>query len=176
MSERIEAPCMPKFSDLNLRDLLPQKGRMALIRKVLDADLEAGEPWVKCQVVVGEEGIPSAYNTPQVLAPVAIEYVAQAGAVLGSLLAMKSSKEGSSAVATARQGMICSVRELQVHVPGLLVGQELEVLARLTGGDEALSLIEGQVSALGISGAQEVLMTVRCSVVHTEPVNAKAQI
>jgi predicted hotdog family 3-hydroxylacyl-ACP dehydratase len=143
------------------QDLLPQKGTMALIRRILAADLSASEPWVRAEVVVGPEALSSEYSPDQVLAPVGIEYVAQAGAVLGGLLARKGGSGGP-----VRGGMIGAVREVQLYGKALKRGQVLHVVARLLAGDEQMSSIQGELYAAEESEESGLLMSVRCSVVH----------
>jgi predicted hotdog family 3-hydroxylacyl-ACP dehydratase len=143
------------------RDLLPQKGAMALIRRILAADLSDPEPWVRVEVVVGFEALRSEFSPDHVLAPVGIEYVAQAGAVLGGLLSRKQGSGGP-----VRGGMIGAVREVKLYGRAPKRGQVLHVVARLLAGDEQMSSIQGEIYLAEEPQESGLLMTVRCSVVH----------
>ena len=131
--------------------LLPQKPPMALIEEIL----EVGDDWIRCGATVGDEAPLKRGSASEVISAVGLEYLAQAGAVLGGL------KGG-----LASEGMVISAREIHFEICSMRKGMKLSSFVRIVAADSDTTMFEGE---LRDRVSQELVLRARFTVLHRMP-------
>ena len=133
---------IPQFIETEkVRELLPQKSKMALIDRVISHDFASRE--IICETDIKSDNLFFDAEAGGVPSFVSFELMAQSVALLASL--------GSIASGTkAKSGMVLSVNDFSAETAAFKCGQTLKIAVKEDFSSGAVFRYDGNVSADGI--------------------------